>query len=471
MSSVSKNYIYNTAFNILNVFIPLVTAPYLARILGSEGVGVYSYYYSIASYFALFAKLGLSNYGTRLLAAIRDDEESFVKEFSRLYIMQISVTLVVLMIYIGFVFLFADNIILAGIFGLWVFLVAFDTDWVLFALEEFKSCAVRNCIVKVITTLSIFLIVRSSDDIWKYALITSLGYGFGFIFLWTKCRKYIQFRVVAIQDVIKHIKPCFILMIPVIALSIYRTMDKVMLGTMSNMNQTGLYDYAEKLIYCLTSFISSLGTVMMPRMSHLFAKNDKNSILVYMERSMIFIVFFASGMCFGISAVADSLIPILYGEQFTESIELLRLLAVTLIFIAWGNVVRTQYAIPSKRDNVYIGSIVTGAVVNLIINTLLIPKYQAAGACVGTICAEFSVIVMQAIILKKELPYIRYIRSTMPFVIFGGLMYVLCCYIEKLLSPGLFTMILQILFGGLIYLLVSFIYLNKVLRIRFRKKA
>ena len=105
MSSVSKNYIYNTAFNILNVIIPLVTAPYLARILGSEGVGVYSYYYSIASYFTLFAKLGLTNYGTRLLAAIRDDKKSFAKEFSRLYIMQISVTLVVLMIYIGFVFL------------------------------------------------------------------------------------------------------------------------------------------------------------------------------------------------------------------------------------------------------------------------------------------------------------------------------------------------------------------------------
>lgn len=142
-----------------------------------------------------------------------------------------------------------------------------------------------------------------------------------------------------------------------------------------------------------------------------------------------------------------------------------------LFLLHGGNVVRTQYAIPSKRDDVYIGSIVTGAVVNLIINTLLIPKYQAAGACIGTICAEFSVIVMQAIILKKELPYIRYIRITMPFVIFGGLMYVLCCYIEKLLSPGLFTMILQILFRGLIYLLISFIYVNKVLRIRFRTKA
>ncbi len=469
MSNVPKNYIYNTTFNILNVIIPLVTAPYLARILGTAGVGVYSYYYSIATYFTLFAKLGLTNYGTRHLACIRDDKDKLAKEFSRLYIMQISITAIVLLIYVVFVIIFADSIALAGIFGLWIFFVAFDTDWVLFALEEFKSCAVRNCAVKMISTLFIFILVRNADDIWKYALITSLSYGIGYFFLWTKCRKYINFKGIVAKEVSRHIKPCFILMIPVISLSIYRTMDKVMLGMMCNMSQTGVYDYAEKLIYCLTSFISSLGTVMMPKMSNLFAKNDRNVVATYMEKSMVFIIFLAAGMCFGISAIADSLIPILYGSQFVESIQLLRLLAVTLIFIAWGNVVRTQYAIPSKRDDVYVGSTVTGALVNLTINILLIPRYQAVGACVGTICAEFSVIVVQAILLRKELPYMKYIKDSIPFILFGGIMYVLCYYVELIFFPGIVTMIIQILLGIVIYTLLSYVYVTKALKIKLRR--
>lgn len=469
MGSVSKNYIYNTAFNILNVIIPLITAPFLARVLGREGVGEYSYYYSIITYTTLFAKLGLTNYGTRLLAAIRDDKKLFEQEFSRLYVMQMLATFIVMLLYLGYVLVFAENIVLAGIFGFWLFFVIFDTDWVLFALEEFKSCATRNCIVKLISTCSIFILVRNVNDVWKYALITSLSYGIGYVFLWTKCKEYIHIRGIVPSDVAKHIKPCFVLMIPVISLSVYRTMDKVMLGSLSNMSQTGLYDYAEKLIYCLTSFISSLGTVMMPKMSNLFAKKDNKSITNYMEKSMIFVIFLASGMCFGISAIAENLIPILYGEEFIESIKLLRLLAVTLIFIAWGNVVRTQYVIPSKRDDIYIKSIVTGALVNLMINILLIPRFQAVGACIGTILAEFSVIVIQAIYLRKDLPYLRYIKNMTPFLLFGIFMYGVCQKIENILVLGIKTMIIQIIVGALIYIVLSCIYLVKGLKISLNK--
>ncbi len=239
LKSVSKNYIYNTAYNVLNVILPLVTAPYLARILGTEGVGTYAFYFSIAQWFVLFAKLGLTNYGTRHLAGIRDDKERFIRDFSDIYTMQLMMTVIVTATYLIFIAIIAEDKIIASLFGIWVISVSFDVDWLLFGLEDFRTAALRNCIVKVISTIAIFTIVKSPSDIWKYAFITALSYFGGYLFLWVNCKKYISFKSVNRKNVDRHIKPCLLMMIPVIALSIYRTMDKVMLGYMSTMSETG----------------------------------------------------------------------------------------------------------------------------------------------------------------------------------------------------------------------------------------
>lgn len=466
MNSAKKNYIYNTAFNVLNMLIPLVTAPYLARMLGSAGVGTYTFYFSIAQYFTILAKMGLTNYGTRYIAAIRDDPVTVKREFTNLYVMQVGVTFVVSICYLCYVVWFAKEKGVAGIFGVWVLSVGFDIDWLLFALEDFKTAAVRNCFVKLMAAAAIILFVKGVSDIWKYALITTASYAGGYVFLWSKYKACISVKSIDRKTAVSHVKPCFILMIPVIALTIYRTMDKVMLGMISSMSETGLYEYAEKLVYCLTTFISSLGAVMMPRMSNFIAKKDMKAVSVYMYGSMVFIIFLSSGMCFGIAAISDSLIPLLYGAQFGGSVVLLKLLAVTLIFIAWGNVIRTQYVIPGKRDRIYIGSVTAGAVVNLLANAFLIPQYDAAGACIGTICAEFSVLVFQAFFLHKELPYREYLEKTLPFVGIGLIMYAGCRWIEYRLGAGFFTMLIQILCGGAFYGGASYIYFKKVIKIK-----
>lgn len=465
MSSIKKNYIYNTAFSILNMFIPLVTAPYLARILGTEGVGTYAYYFTVAQYFTIFAKMGLTNYGTRYIAAIRDDLEKLKSGFSSLYVMQICVTLSAFIIYMLYVGFLAEEKVLAVIFGIWLIFVAFDTDWLLFALEEFKSAAVRNCAVKIASTIAVIVIVKDVGDVWKYALITAISYIAGYLFLWVKCRTYLSFQYVTPQKVFEHIKPCFLLLIPILALNIYRTMDKVMLGILSDMHETGLYEYAEKIVYCLTAFISSFGAVMLPRISNLLAQNEKKAVAKYISNSMSFLIFLSSGMCFGISAVADSLIPILYGQNFSGSIVLLKLLAVTLMFIAWGNVIRTQYVIPSKRDNIYIGSILTGAVVNLVANAALIPQFSAVGACIGTILAEFSVLVFQAVRLHRELPYLRYLKNVLPFVSFGIIMQLMCGLIEQIRGTGFGTLLIQLVCGFVLYSGLSLLYFEKFLGI------
>lgn len=476
MSSIKRNYIYNTVYNILNMLIPLVTAPYLARMLGTEGVGTYAYYFSIAQYFVIFAKLGLADYGTRYLAVLRDDDEAFRDGFTNIFVMQLSVTLFVSITYGAFVYFIAAEKTMASIFGLWVAFTVFDTDWLLFALEDFKTAAFRNSIVKVASTILILIIVKNVGDLWKYATITTISYEAGYVFLFERCRTYISFKYVTPKKVISHIKPSLLLLVPILAMNIYRTMDKVMVGIFSGMDETGLYEYAEKFINCLMSFFASLGTVMLPRISNLLAHNKNDTVAKYISNSMCFFIFLGCGMCFGVSAIADSLIPILYGENFAGSIILLKLLAITLIFIAWGNVIRTQYVIPSKRDNIYIGSILTGALVNLIANLILIPRYDAVGACIGTILAEFSVVVFQFIRLHRDLPYLQYLKNTLPFVFFGIIMLIFCNLIEEILGLGVVTMILQVIFGFLLYCALSYFYLVRVmhfdvLRIFLRKKG
>lgn len=458
-----KNYLFNLLYNIISMILPLVLAPYLSHVLGKDGIGTYAYYLAIAQYFTLFAKLGLTNYGTRRISQIRDDLEELKKVFSSIYAMQVTATILVASIYFAIIpNMFPNDRGIVMIFGVWIIGIAFNTDWMLFGLEKFKITALKNTAVKIIEFILVFILVKDANDIWKYCLITSAGYAIGFLTLWVSTYKYINFRKISIKKIICHIKPCLILMIPVIALNVYRSMDKVMLGTITSMGETGLYENAEKIIYCLTQFIYSLGQIMMPKMTNLYQNKDFSTIKKNIRLSIIFISFLTCGMSFGLICVSKSLVLLFYGNEFAGSISLLRLLAITIIPIGWGNVIRMQYVIPSSMDKVYIGSITIGAVVNIIINAILIPFFGAVGACIGTIFAETSVVVYQYFWVKRELEYKVYVSILLPFVVFGVSIAVEGLVIDCFMSPGLMTLMVEFLIGCFTYVFLAYIYMRKV---------
>ena len=462
--NAKRNYIYNMIYNILSVVTPLITAPYLSRVLGTDGIGIYSYYYAIAYYFTLMGKMGLTNYGTRQIAEVKSDEESVKKVFSSIYCMQLIVSVFIAIIYFVVVTFVIDKDRMVGyVFGIWIIGTIINIDWFLFGLERFKETATRNIIVRIVELIAIFILVRNDGDVWKYCLICALGYTIGYISFWDFGKKYISFTTINKNEVLKHLKPCLILMIPVIALNIYRSMDKVMLGSICDMRETGLYESAEKIIYSLTLFVSSLGTVMMPRMSALLSEGKTERVKQGIENSITFVVFMTSAMCFGILSISESLIPWFYGDEFYGSIILINLLTVTLILIGWGNVVRTQYIIPMKMDDIYIKSISLGAIVNLVVNSILIPKYAAVGACIGTLAAECVVPIYQGIRLRKELEQGKYIKTVIPFVGIGLIMFAILKFVEELLGSGFTTMLLQIFVGAIIYVGLSFLYAYRFL--------
>lgn len=459
MKQLEKNYIYNIIYQFLILLLPLITAPYLARTIGPNGVGVYSYTYSVAQYFLLFAMLGISNHGNRSIAAVRDDKKKMEKTFWSIRAIQTITFSIAVVLYILYLLFFnIDYKTIACIQLIYILSGAFDISWFFFGTEQFKITVTRNFIIKILTVMLIFLLVHNKNDLVKYTLIISLGFLFSQIYLWKHLFNQISFCKISFKDLAPHIKPIIVLFVPVIAYSIYKILDKIMLGNMSSYTQVGFFENSEKIINIPMGIITALGTVMLPRISNLASKGDSKTTLRYFDLSLRFVSFIGSGVGFGLMGVSMVLAPVYLGASFADSGPIIMLLGVTVIFIAWANVMRTQYLIPYHLDRVYLSSTLIGALFNLIINVLLIPMYAAKGAAVGTIVAEFSVMFFQAIGLRKHIPIFRMIKSCIPYLVFGSIMAFCVYFVGAFLGTSFTTLCIQIFSGIIIYLSMCFIY-------------
>lgn len=457
--SVKKNFMYNIMYQILILITPFLTAPYIARVIGPDGLGVYSYTHSIGSYFVLIAMLGINNYGNRKIAQVRQNKNELNRAFSSIVYFQVAVASIITILYLLYIiFIVKNNKIIFIIQLLYVSSAIFDINWFFFGMEKFKITVTRNMIIKLASVLSIFIFVKDQNDLIEYTLIMSMGIFISQTSLWVILPKYVSLVKVSISDILKNFKPCIILFAPVIAVSIYKTMDKIMLGFIAPMSHLGFYENSDKLISIPLSIITALGTVMLPRISNLASKGEVESSRKYMDSSMKFSMFISIGSIFGLMGISSVFIPIFLGEEFVYCINLTKILSISILFIAWANVVRTQFLIPNKKDRIYITSTFLGAITNFIVNIMLIRKYGAIGTAIGTIVAEFSVAFYQTIKVKNEIPVWLYIKESFIFVISGAIMYICIVIIGNKFNSSIFTTLIQILVGGIIYCLCIFIY-------------
>ena len=288
---IKKNYILNSLYQILVMLIPFILTPYLTRTLGSGGLGKYAYYYSYAYYFTLFSMLGIPNYGNRAIAKVSQDISRRTQVFLEIYKLQAVIAIGITLLYSIFVYYFFHGDRIAWMFLGYVLAYIFDISWFFFGMEQFKVTLIRNSIIKAITIIFVLLLVKSEEDVYKYALITSIGNLIANLILFPKAKKLID---VPNHNKIRigiHIKRILILFIPCIAVSIYTVMDKVMLGAMTQMNEVGFYESSERIIKVPLVFVTSLGTVMMPRISNLLGSDEKEKSDSYLYKSIIFMMF------------------------------------------------------------------------------------------------------------------------------------------------------------------------------------
>lgn len=459
MKSIRKNFLYNAVYQLLVIVLPLITAPYVSRKLGATELGVYSYTYSVVYYFQLFAMLGISNHGNRSIAAIRDDRGKTSRVFCQIYSIQKITFTIAILLYLLYIYFFnIDNHAIALIQLIYLISGLMDISWFFFGLEEFKLTVTRNVIIKFMTTIFVLGFVDNANDTWKYALILAGGTLLSQGYLWAFIGKYRDKVKINVYELKEHIIPILTMFIPVLAYSIYKVLDKIMLGNMSSYDQVGFYQNAEKIISIPTGVITALGTVMLPRMANLMAHGENERVKSYIAVSFKVVTIIGSAIAFGLISISDLFVPVFFGTGYEECIDLIRFLSLIVFFMAWANVIRTQYLIPHHKDKIYLISTFAGAIVNLLINLALIPKYSATGAAVGTVFAEFSVMLIQVILVRKELPIIKYFLEQIPYLLIGTIMCILVYFVCVLMPTNIFALFISTLIGAVFYCLLITCY-------------
>ncbi len=460
--SVKKNYVYSSLYQILLTILPLITAPHISRVLGSDGVGVYSYTYSISSCFAMFGMLGVTTYGSRIISSYKDDRSKVSELFFDIWTIQLVLTFIVAIIYFVYLFTISNGLYRKALF--WQFLVIFgssvDVSWFFFGMEEFRITVTRNIIVKTIATVAIMFFVKTKNDLILYIIILWGGTLLGYLSVFPFLKKYVHFIKPSFKRMKEHIKPLIILFIPVLATNLFRKMDKIMLGQISNMNQTGYYTNAERIVLIPLGLITALGTVILPKISYLMAEGNIKQLKYYTDLTFEFTIFLSSALMFGIMAISNEFIPLFYGNGYSEAIKILQLLSITVFFNALSNMIRYVYLIPKKYDNIYIISISVTTFINLILNWLFIPNSGAIGATIATIISEILSVLIQIIYIWKELPIHRYIFGNLYYLFDGLAMLIIVRTVSTVLN-GWKGLILEVLIGALSYIFIAFPYVWK----------
>lgn len=455
MNTTNKNFIYNIIYQLLIFLIPLIITPYISRVLGVANIGIYSFTYSIVYYFMLASMLGISNYGAREIAKCQNKEETS-KKFKSIYLLQLILNLICISIYIFMLIFFKisqKNIMLIQL--IFLVSVAFDINWFFFGKEKFKITISRNIIIKLMSLILIFIFVKKQSDLWIYTLIMSCSALLSQMYLWLFLKKEINASKITFKDILSHLKPCLILFIPVISYSIYRVMDKTMIGMLSNTIELGNYESAEKIINIPISFITALGTVMMPHMS----KKDIQEIKVLINNTFELAFFIIMPMILGLIIISKDFSVLFFGTEFTKTGTLIQILSISILFSSISNVVRTNFLIPLKMDKIYVISTIIGATINLICNVIFIKKYGAYGACVGTILAEFSLMSYQVIHTRRNINYPSIVKLFLKYFLKSLIMGLFAIIVGSFIKNIFYKLIFQITISIVLYFLLSYKYI------------
>ena len=273
-----------------------------------------------------FGSLGIALYGQRETAIVRDNIEEYSKLFIEVSILRlITLSISMILFFIAFVLRNNDYSLYYGILLLEIIANIFDISWFFQGLEEFKKTVLRNIVVKLLSIISIFIFVKTTNDIWLYVLIYALSVLIGNISLWLYLPKYLTKVDIKELNLLKHLKPTLALFVPQIAIQVYTLLDKTMIGTIiDGKSEVGFYDQAQKIIKLLLTIITSMGTVMMPRIAYTYSQGDKNKVDDYINNSFRLVFMLSLPMILGICLVSDVFVPLFFGDGY-EMVSLLML--------------------------------------------------------------------------------------------------------------------------------------------------
>ena len=317
-----------------------------------------------------------------------------------------------------------------------------DISWFFEGVQNFRIKTIRCAVVKIISVFLVFYLIKDSSDTNTYVLILSLGAFFIQASLWFFLPRYISLKFKYTHMIRRHGKYLLLLSIPVFARYFYNTTDRIMLGALINMEEVGYYENVQSITLTITNVLTSMGAVIMPQMTFLYAKKEVSSIQQYNDCVFHLICFLAVGAMFGFMGIADTFIPSFYGDKFYVCVPLLKLIAPTIVFVGLSDIMRSLYLLPKYKDKEYVTALVFGAVI-------------------GTLAAEFFVLFIQGWFIRKEIKLTYYVKKITPYLLAGSLILISSTLLEMLDISLIITCILQVMIGSILYSLCICFYIYR----------
>lgn len=412
--SIMINFLMNTALTVSNLLFPLITFPYISRILLANGYGKVQLATAFVSYFVMFAQLGIPTYGIKACAAVREDQTELSRVVHELTIIQ---TITMIVSYVTFFICLQtmpklqEEKALYLIASTLIFFSSIGMEWLFKALEQYSYITIRSLVFRVISLVSMFLMVRTQGDYLWYTAISVVSAAGSNVLNLTQVPKYIIIKPIGNYCINRHFKPVLILFAYLCATTIYTNLDSVMLGFMATDADVGYYGVAVKIKGLLVSLVTSLGTVILPRVSYYYENEMYDEFWKITEKSLKVIILMALPTTIFFMLFASNSIYFLAGQAYAPSILPMIVIMPTVLFVGLTSVTALQVLIPTKRDNIVLYTSIAAALVDVVINAFLIPHIQSTGAAIGTLIAEFVVLVVQVFILRKNiLPMIKNLR-------------------------------------------------------------
>ncbi|HEU3282568.1 flippase Wzx [Streptococcus pneumoniae] len=467
---VLKNYAYNLSYQLLVIILPIITTPYVTRVFSSNDLGTYGYFNSIVTYFILLATLGVANYGTKVISGHRKEIE---KNFWGIYSLQLGATVFSLTLYclLCLTFPFMQNPV-AYILGLALVSKGLDISWLFQGLENFRKITVRNITVKFVGVISIFLFVKSADDLYLYVFLLTIFELLGQLSMWVPAREFIGRPHFDLEYARHHLKPVILLFLPQVAISLYVTLDRTMLGALASTKDVGIYDQALKLVNILLTLVTSLGSVMLPRVSNLLSSGDHKAVNKMHEISFLIYNLVIFPIMAGMLIVNDDFVTFFLGQDFQEARYAIAIMIFRMFFIGWTNIMGIQILIPHNQNKEFMLSTTIPAIVSVGLNLFLLPKFGYIGAAIVSVLTEALVWAIQLYYIRTYLKDVPIIRTMIKIILASAIMYSVLLVSKTYIhfSPTI-NVLVFVMLGGIIYLfsvlslkVVDVIELKQVIR-------
>lgn len=468
---VLKNYLWNLSYQLFVLILPLITIPYVSRVIGPEGIGVNAYTNSIVQYFILLGSLGFTLYGNREIAYARGDKQKVSNIFLSIFLIRLLTMGISIALFLCFALLKNDVYLLIQIGSL--IGAALDISWFFMGMENFKVTVLRSLLVKIVSVICIFTFVKSERDLGIYIAILAFSTLLGNLTMFPYLKKYITVPKLKELNPVKHLKSALILFIPQVSINVYIVLNKTMLGIMSGVTAVGFYDNSDKIVKLVLTLVTSLGVVMLPHISSAFSKKNYEIVYKTISNSMDFVLFLSTPLMFGLAAIASKFAIFFFGADYTSVGPLIMCQSISLVFMSISNVIGTQYLLPSKRNKEYTTAVTLGAIINLICNFPLIYLLGPLGAVISSVFSELGVVLFELKVLKREMEIVPLFNELWKFILLGSAVFIVVFPLNQYWPASAIHIILEIIAGMVVYIIgVSLLkprFLNVLKQFKYKK--